>query len=473
MKEEYIVLGGLLSDSVVSLLDQVKPQFFEDSFNKRVFNTLKSFYIKTGKHFDKQSLMLHFEEENFEEKANLDLIVDDLDDSRSLSYYTLAVEKLKEKYRKRSIRKLVDNASESLTTTESANVLSEIRRNVADLESETVSHSKPLESGSQEFDEAFDRALNPKKYEGIKLETGVPQIDKRLKYLNKKQMITFVAPTGNGKTTMLVHYVHHLVTVLGKNVMWFVGEDNSYKYVHLLATLHGNKYFDNDATRSQIQSGDLNTDQKKKLQQVQDDLKNNPKYGKFIIQEIGNLNVLDMMGRAEHINKTVPIDVMVVDYPSCIPPLSPDKGEREAHNETYRLLERFARTFNNDQGVLMVCAHQVNRAGKKAVESDGTISDYHITDNAAVENTSHVVIGITKAERVKNYTKKNLTKNDLVLSFIKARDGIPGGTEVVRVHFEYCRIVTKEFDYDVHSGGSIDLHSNVTGDEFDDGFDDF
>lgn len=228
--------------------------------------------------------------------------------------------------------------------------------------------------------------------------------------------------TSHGKSTFALHWSRYLAIEGGFNVLIFSLEMSKKQVWRVLACGHSShpKWERPPLDYEKIKSGTLNKeDEAFYLNEVLPDLKN-PEYGRIEVETpSGHTTMSEIRARAEVINRTYPLDMILIDY---IGLLGADKGKgksdrRQIINDNLVAAKQMALEFDHGNGILVLAPHQINRQGfKKASENAGIYEIEALSDANEAERSSDVVLTIYQDVALRQ-------KKEAVICNLKNRDG--------------------------------------------------
>ncbi len=194
----------------------------------------------------------------------------------------------------------------------------------------------------KDFEERYTiKARNP-------VTTGFPKIDDICKGgLGKSELGVVIAPTGAGKSMVLVHLGSEALKV-GKTVVHYTME--------LQDTVVGNRY---DSCISGVHLSDLFANKRKVLQEIKD------VEGQLIIKEYPtkSASTETIKNHLERLRKrNIEPDMIIVDYADLLRPVRSSKEKRHDLESTYEELRAIAQVYKCP----VWTASQTNRSGLNA-----------------------------------------------------------------------------------------------------------
>jgi replicative DNA helicase len=234
--------------------------------------------------------------------------------------------------------------------------------------------------------------------------SGLTEFDRATKGVRRGELWTIAAYTKHGKSMCLRTFAYHAAVRQKKNVVFASLEMTFEQNQRLFVSLHStHSRFSNPMGISDesISAGRLSSEQEAALTQVTDDFAQNQDYGLlYLLQLPSGATVATLKSKLIYLNTLFPIDVVFLDYASC---LKPDISKNTTTQEVtgiFKDLKDLALTFNEGVGIPVVTAHQISRAKREAVEK----SEYkrydlaYLSDAAEVERSSDLVAWILRTD---------------------------------------------------------------------------
>ena len=276
---------------------------------------------------------------------------------------------------------LIDQAFELLDST-SGSTSTTLCRDVADLREEYL---------SREADET----------DSIGILTGFETIDIRYRGFQPGDVALVAGFAGNGKSTMCMNFAHQAM-VLGYNVLYLSLEMQADACKRALACIHsGDEKFQGHPAvlYNDLRTGSLNDkDRDFFLNTVLPDL-GTPGYGDIRIEcPSSTMSLSDVMAHAETVNRTFPIDLLVIDYIGLIKS-GKFSDYKDSLNQLIRDVKQWAMSFDGGRGVPILTPFQCNRHGyEEARKNQGVYEISALSHANEAERTADFVIAIYAPE---------------------------------------------------------------------------
>jgi KaiC/GvpD/RAD55 family RecA-like ATPase len=245
--------------------------------------------------------------------------------------------------------------------------------------------------------------------------------------LGDGEMAVVMAGTTAGKSSLCVQTAWHNAVMEGRNVLVFTTEQLRSALRVKIAARHSRlpKFgLPEGINSAAIRGGRLTEGEESALVAVLADLKNGP-YGQLnVVQMPQRCTVSVMAARAAAIARSVPPDLVVVDYLQLF---SPERAGRDAREyETLagiiKAAHRWAQTFMDGRGVPLITPWQSSREGRKQMKVSGgfSLDDLSATDEAS--RTPGVVLALSNADEDRSFGRRT----PLEVTVLKNRDGPRG-----------------------------------------------
>jgi len=228
-----------------------------------------------------------------------------------------------------------------------------------------------------------------------------------------------------GKTTFALNWASQAALGIGFNVAIFSQEMPKEQIWRILGTIHSShpKWEDRKPLLyEQVKSATLSPEDEVWLMNTLIPDLRNPEHGKIIVYDpLPNPTIDEIRVTAETINRTDPLDMMIIDYIGLLN-ASPSKKKMQATagaviNENLKAAKQMALDFNEGQKILVVTPHQINRKGfESAQKSNGVYEFSALSDANEAERSADVVITVFADDPLKQ-------RHEAVGTMLKNRDG--------------------------------------------------
>jgi len=226
-------------------------------------------------------------------------------------------------------------------------------------------------------------------------------------------------------TTFALNWASQAALGIGFNVAIFSQEMPKEQIWRILGTIHSShpKWEDRKPLLyEQVKSATLSPEDEVWLMNTLIPDLRNPEHGKIIVYDpLPNPTIDEIRVTAETINRTDPLDMMIIDYIGLLN-ASPSKKKMQATagaviNENLKAAKQMALDFNEGQKILVVTPHQINRKGfESAQKSNGVYEFSALSDANEAERSADVVITVFADDPLKQ-------RHEAVGTMLKNRDG--------------------------------------------------
>jgi replicative DNA helicase len=301
-------------------------------------------------------------------------------------------------------------------------------------------YTKTHEKTSSEMSEAVEGALtrletareSPLASYGVL--SGFRPVDIALRGIKRKELMLVAGSVGECKTTFSLNYAYNACVFGGYNVVFVTLEMSKENIEDILFCIHANNPELQPGKKGDdriiINFDDVKDGQLSKRQYAfyKNAVKDwgtrgkmrgvDPKYGSFTIWEPNqDLTPTLLRSKLDALHKQSPIHLLVVDYPALMTSeiSKPGTSETAVLNDIMKKMKRLALTFNNGEGLAIICPFQINRDGKKdAVKK--TESDKNPADFGQIEKPIYSTYNLSyanEAERSADYVMYTYLNHDL------------------------------------------------------------
>lgn len=464
---EITVLSGCLTPEIHNIRRRIKRDFFNKPFHKTLFDFCCTFYERNQIYPTKAVLNAAFEKNNYENKLEMEVLVSKLIDSVDKSLLYQRLDDLKLDYQLREIRSTLKDVqnpsirdfseiSESLKKSiVQIETLCDDKFRVDDLQKEeSIKKHKIYIDGLQDPD--------PKK----RFYFGVESIDNVLPPGGPGLLYTYAAPTGQGKTTVLLNHAYNLAVQQKKNIIFAYAEmgcdqmNNAFYLIHAARAMGAT-----DLDMGLVLKGLADKKQYDTLRKAADHFKNTESGRVFFINASG-LSIQEIHIEAENINKETRVDAIFIDYFAKLKSPFPKEHVAQQIDDTYKYGEFLKNSFDSGRGVFLVTGHQINREGLKKIQTDedakGGFEDYHLYMSNEVRHASDAILGFAKADELPGADSNGAAETELIVSVIKNRyDSKSVKPFPVEVNWKTKYISSIDVDPDEHGRASFSKEPEI------------
>lgn len=225
----------------------------------------------------------------------------------------------------------------------------------------------------------YQRYLARKTAPAVGVPTGFEKIDQSHGGMKPGDLALVLGFTGQLKSMIVLNIAYRAAVFHGKHVAFVPLEQSAQATMDSLAVLHCQhpKFGDHflSITYDRLRAGTLTPGEEDLLQTAMVDLQTCKDYGACLYKEPdkADVSVGDIRRWAETKARTVPLDLLVVDYLGLVNPSSGGLSMRESAiaNLAIREAKQLAMTFNHGKGISVLSPFQANRDGFKEAEKVG------------------------------------------------------------------------------------------------------
>lgn len=256
--------------------------------------------------------------------------------------------------------------------------------------------------------------------------TGIDPLDRATGGFQPGELVLIAAYTSQGKTQMTVQCAWHAAVVLGKNVYFGTSETVRDQVWRRLCARHSRlpqfglrTGLDSD----DIKNGVLTEEHQRVYQDVLQDLRTNPAYGRLYIGQVPRGATLGFLeARMKRQADLWHMDLALFDY---LPLLKPDRHRDSAQHELNDLLKDakvFATSFYDGAGVPFVSPWQISQSRWKDAIALNRYTLASLADTSEAEKSADTIVTLLRNEE---------SKHKALMQTIKLRDGdIPEPFEI-------------------------------------------
>lgn len=384
----YNITRGLLTrDALQSILINNEPDFQKHAEYLALFDTLKSAPYATYSDSDRRWFLHQFDEEWKVKQTGTIL--------------ARAAEVMREGY---------NVQGRPLTGADAAwQVLSEERLRFNNLTSGSSLHEAEITATTDAAKQDYHWATE-NKYLGCPL--ALPEVNERMAGLRAGDLYVVAGFASEGKSFMMLNDAH-AAWRSGKNVAIATGEMSVKKYRNRLIALHSNEpHFSMPLQTREIDRGALNVQQHEVFLQVLEDIKENPKYGKFFIFQFPYRATPSLIfNKFASFDQIVPLDLAVIDYMGLMSSERARVSRREELDDLIRETKALALDFGNGRGLALEAGYQTNRVSYETARREGYYTLACFADSAEVEKSADAALWLLSLPQNQDELKAGLVKN--------------------------------------------------------------
>ena len=261
---------------------------------------------------------------------------------------------------------------------------------------------------------------------------GINTIDSATHGAKPGELWLLAGFASHGKSTWMLNWAHFLAMRSGHpfNILIYSLEMSKKQVWQILTCIHSSheKWRGRPALNyMDLKRGTLSLEDETFLQQkLLPDLQSSF-YGRIeVYTPSGVTRLSNIWAQAEVLNRTLPLDMVMVDYLEMLSPEEKFRGDRfQAINVSIAGAKQMAQQFNRGQGIAVVSPHQINRQGLQRAQERGGIYDVAaLADASEAERSSDNVFALYKDQAMEQ-------RNVGLVTHLKNRDGpVVGSFEV-------------------------------------------
>jgi replicative DNA helicase len=411
---ERSVLGSILidADSIVEILDVLKPEHFYESRNKHIYECCVYLFEK-NKPIDVLTVTNYLKQKKLLSKVGgasyITELVSVVPSSANIEEYANII---RENAVRRKLITLGGRLSEmgfdeSLELDKLMDVAEQKLFDITEdsIERDFVHIAKLLE---ETYERAEDLNTNPDKIRGIP--SGFSSIDNILGGFQNSDLIILAARPSVGKSALSLDFARHAATKENRKVAFFALEMSNMQLMERLLSMQvGVGLWD-------LRMGKLSDDSFTRLADAMGVLSEASLY----IDDTPGLNILEMRTKVRRLKAEHGVDMVIVDYLQLMEGRTKENRVQEV-SEISRSLKGLARELD----VPVIALSQLSRAVEQRTEKIPQLSD--LRESGSIEQDADIVMFIHREELYNPDTeRKGIT--DLVIS--KHRNGPTGKVEM-------------------------------------------
>lgn len=236
------------------------------------------------------------------------------------------------------------------------------------------------------------------------IEFGLPALDAHLDGgLGHGELALIAAAMTGGKSSLCAQTAWYNAVEQGRNVLVFTTEQHRTALRIKLVARHSRhpKFgLPRGLDTRLIRSGRLDEEGERALAAVVADLKTGGYGGLQVVQMPESCTLSVMAARAESIARTMPPDLVIIDYLQLFDPerRSRDARMREDQSGLLKGARGWARSFRRGQGVPVISPWQVNKEGINGMRGGGDFRLEDLSETIEAGRTPTLVLGLGASE---------------------------------------------------------------------------
>lgn len=262
------------------------------------------------------------------------------------------------------------------------------------------------------------------------IHTGVRSIDQATGGLQRGELCMVCAYSGQGKSQLVTQAAWSAVFEQGKNAFFATSETVRAQVTRRLLARHSRLPMfgkPEGINSADLKRGTLTTEDEKVLQDVLEDWRYNPAYGKLdVVQVPRGATLTYVETRLREFGRQHGCDLAIVDYLALLKAESKRGNEREEFNEILRDAKGMATSYNDGVGVPLVSPWQMSREAYKQAVRDRQYSLASLADTAEAERSADVIMALIRDEE---------NAREMRLQFLKTRDDVLPPIREVEIDF--------------------------------------
>lgn len=429
---EQSVLGAVFiaPDTIISLADELVPDDFYKPANKIVFKTMLSL-LEKGEPIDATTMVSALTNQGDISKiGGMNYVVELVNStptSKNVEHYAKLVKE------KATLRKVITDLSESLSSAYQGDVsisdiISKTEKSMLDISNQNTgtgfrnvadildTHMQIVETRSQT--DGFVTGLS----------TGFVGLDKITTGLHEGNLIILAARPAMGKTALALNIAKYVAAKEGKPAVIFSLEMGAEELIERMVASEGM------VPVYHLKTGNLSTDEWKRLVQAQSNLYNAP----IFVNDMAGIRISEIRSNARKLAQEMGgLGIIIIDYLQLI---TGSKGENR--QQIVSEISRELKILAKDLKVPVIALSQLSRAVEQRQEKRPMLSD--LRESGSIEQDADIVAFLYREayyqkEQADSQEANNMT--ELILE--KNRHGSLG-TVKLYFHKEYTKFSSVE-----------------------------
>ncbi len=429
---EQSVLGAVFiaPDTIISLADELTPDDFYKPANKIVFKTMLSL-LEKGEPIDATTMVSALTNQGqIKEIGGINYVVELVNStptSKNVEHYAKLVKE------KSTLRRVIADLSESLSSAYQGDVsigdiIAKTEKSLLDISNQNAgtgfrnvadildTHMQIVETRSQT--DGFVTGLS----------TGFVGLDKITTGLHEGNLIILAARPAMGKTALALNIAKHVATMERKPAVTFSLEMGAEELIERMLASEGM------VPAYHLKTGNLSTDEWKRLVQAQNNLYNAP----IFVDDTAGIRISEIRSNARKLAQEMGgLGVIIIDYLQLI---TGAKGENR--QQIVSEISRELKILAKDLKVPVIALSQLSRAVEQRQDKRPMLAD--LRESGSIEQDADIVAFLYRdayyqKEQADSQEANNVT--ELILE--KNRHGSLG-TVKLYFHKEYTKFSSAE-----------------------------
>ena len=429
---EQSVLGAVFiaPGTIISLADELVPDDFYKPANKIVFKTMLSLF-KKGEPIDATTMVSALTNQGqIKEIGGLNYVVELVNStptSKNVEHYAKLVKE------KSTLRRVIADLSESLSSAYQGDVsisdiISKTEKSMLDISNQNTgtgfrnvadildTHMQIVETRSQT--DGFVTGLS----------TGFVGLDKITTGLHEGNLIILAARPAMGKTALALNIAKYVATKEGKPAVIFSLEMGAEELIERMVASEGM------VPGYHLKTGNLSTDEWKRLVQAQSNLYNAP----IFVNDTAGIRISEIRSNARKLAQEMGgLGIIIIDYLQLI---TGSKGENR--QQIVSEISRELKILAKDLRVPVIALSQLSRSVEQRQDKRPMLSD--LRESGSIEQDADIVAFLYReAYYQKEHADSQESNNVTELILEKNRHGSLG-TVKLYFHKEYTKFSSVE-----------------------------
>ena len=429
---EQSVLGAVFisPETMASLADELVPDDFYKPANKIVFKTMLSL-LEKGEPIDATTMVSALTNQgdisNIGGMTYVVELVNSTPTSKNVEHYAKLVKE------KAMLRKVIADLSESLSSAYQGDVsigdiISKTEKSMLDISNQNTgtgfrnvadildTHMQIVETRSQT--DGFVTGLS----------TGFFGLDKITTGLHEGNLIILAARPAMGKTALALNIAKHVATMERKPAVIFSLEMGAEELIERMVASEGM------IPAYHLKTGNLSTDEWKRLVQAQNNLYDAPIY----VDDTAGIRISDIRSKARKLSQEMGgLGIIIIDYLQLI-----TGSKRENRQQIVSEISRELKILAKDLRVPVIALSQLSRSVEQRQDKRPMLSD--LRESGSIEQDADIVAFLYRdAYYQKEHADSQEANNVTELILEKNRHGSLG-TVKLYFHKEYTKFSSVE-----------------------------
>ena len=429
---EQSVLGAVFisPDSIITLSDLLTPEDFYKPANKIVFKTMLTL-LEKGEPIDATTMVSTLTNQgDISNIGGINYVVELVNStptSKNVEHYAKLVKE------KATLRKVIAELSESLSSAYQGDVsisdiIEKTEKSILDISNQNIGNG--FRNVADIIDTHMQIVEKRSETEGVVtgLSTGFVGLDKITTGLHEDNLIILAARPAMGKTALALNIAKHIATKEKKPAIIYSLEMGAEDLIERMIASEGM------VPAYHLKTGNLNTDEWKRLVQAQNNLYDAP----IFVDDTAGIRISEIRANARKLSQEMGgLGVVVIDYLQLI---TGSKGENR--QQVVSEISRELKILAKDLKVPVIALSQLSRAVEQRQDKRPILAD--LRESGSIEQDADIVAFLYREayyqkEQADGQEANNVT--ELILE--KNRHGSLG-TVKLYFHKEYTKFSSVE-----------------------------